>query len=38
MNQSQLAVYYITASSIEEGQKISKGLVESKLAACANLV
>ena len=38
MNHPQLAVFYITAGSAEEGNKVGKGLVEAKLAACVNLV
>jgi len=38
MQQPQLAVYYVTASSNEEAESIAAALVESKLAACANIV
>ena len=31
-------VFYITASSMEEAQKIAKTLVEERLAACVNIV
>ncbi|MFQ5456062.1 MAG: divalent-cation tolerance protein CutA [Nitrospirota bacterium] len=30
-------VIFITASSIEEGEKISRQLIEKKIAACANI-
>lgn len=33
-----IAVYYVTASSQEQAQQISKGLVEARLAACCNIV
>lgn len=38
MQQTSLAVFYVTASNKEEAAKIAGALVESKLAACANLV
>lgn len=38
MQQTSLAVFYITAPNKEEAAKIAGALVESKLAACANLV
>jgi periplasmic divalent cation tolerance protein len=31
-------VTYVTASSLDEAKKISHSLVESKLAACANII
>jgi len=34
----QLAVYYVTASSLEEAEKIASALVEDKLAACSNIL
>ena len=38
MPTTQLAVFYITAGSKEEGQKVADGLVSSKLAACVNVI
>ena len=32
------AVVLVTASSIDEGQKIAKAVLERRLAACANLI
>jgi len=37
MNNGKILVY-ITAASMEEGNKIAKHLVENKLAACCNIV
>lgn len=33
-----LAVYYVTASSMEEAEKISTALLNAKLIACCNIV
>lgn len=38
MSQTQLAVYYVTAASPEQGQAIAKGLLEARLAACCNVL
>lgn len=35
---SEYAVVFITASSLEEAQKISRTLVEERLFACANII
>jgi len=35
---AEFIMVFITAGSIEEAEKIGKGLVEEKLAACANIV
>ncbi|MBI3600667.1 MAG: divalent-cation tolerance protein CutA [Nitrospinae bacterium] len=35
---TDFVVIFITAGSIEEAEKIGKGLVEEKLAACANII
>jgi periplasmic divalent cation tolerance protein len=37
-NKTSLVVLYVTASSREEAEKIAANLVETKLAACCNIV
>ena len=37
MNNEKIIVY-ITASSVEEGSKIARHLIEKKLAACCNII
>jgi len=34
----EFIVILITAGSVEEGEKIANALVESRLAACANII
>lgn len=38
MAKTDFIVVFVTVSSIEEAEKIGRGLVEEKLAACANIV
>ncbi|MBI3584110.1 MAG: divalent-cation tolerance protein CutA [Nitrospinae bacterium] len=38
MAKTDFIVVFVTASSIEEAEKIGRGLVEEKLAACANIL
>lgn len=38
MKKTDFVVIFITASSIEEAEKIGNGLVTEKLAACANII
>lgn len=38
MNNSDFCVVFITASNWEEGEKIARGLLEEKKAACVNVV
>jgi periplasmic divalent cation tolerance protein len=38
IKQNDFVVIFITAGSVEEAEKIGKGLVEKKLAACANII
>jgi len=34
----ETVVVFVTASSVEEGEKIARGLLEKRLAACVNVV
>ncbi len=38
MKNTKYVVIFVTCANKEEGEKISQGLVEKKLAACVNLV
>ena len=37
-NTARLAVYYVTAPSVEVAQKLSEVLLNDKLVACCNIV